>query len=227
VRDRTWSCVGTGTTAETVGWVLGFVQGGSVIVIALASCGSVGTRECAWRYSVRSSSSNSSVLPPFGLEIRPSSPRPSTESNAPKVFVLLAGDEGPAPGEAVRERSNSVQSKARYEALLDGRWICEGAREEKFVHGMGAIGLDERPSSTSMGGFPLPFPLENASGEWQPLSSESGEVIPVAKLWKLASELTLVLLCGWGVRDRSGIGMAVARRMGEKSKEIDDRGEDE
>lgn len=113
--------------------------------------------------------------------------------------MLLVREEDPAPGEAVRERSNPAQSKARYEALLDGRWICEGAWDEKFVHGMDTIGLDERPSSTSMGAFPFPFPLGDASGEWKTLFSESGEVIPVVKLWKLASELTLVLLRGWGV----------------------------
>jgi len=139
--------------------------------------------------------------------------------------VLLTREEGPALGGAVRERSNSAQSNARYEALLDGRWICEGAREEKFVHGTGAIGLNERPSSTPMGAFPLPFPLGDAPGEGKTLFSEAGEVIPVTKLWKLASELALVLLCSWGVRDRSGMGMAVAWRMGEKSKEMEDWGE--
>ena len=139
--------------------------------------------------------------------------------------MLLAREEGPATGEAVRERSNSAQSNARYEVLLDGRWICEGAREEKFAHGMGATGLDERPSSTPMGALAFPFPLGDASGEWRTLSSESGEVIPVLKLWKLVSELMLILLCGWGVRDRSGIGMAVARRIGEKSNEMEDWGE--
>ena len=34
-----------------------------------------------------------------------------------------------------------------------------------------------------------------------------------------------MLLCGWGVRDRSGIGMAVAQRIGEKSNEMEDWGE--
>lgn len=140
--------------------------------------------------------------------------------------MLPSRDEDPAPGEAVRERSNPTQSNARYEALLDGRWICDGARDERFVHGMGTIGLEERPSSTPMVAFPLPFPFGEVSGEWKTLFSESGEVIPVVKLWKLASELTLVLLRGWGVRDRSGMGIAVARRMGEKSKEMEDWGED-
>jgi len=216
--------MGIGTTADEVDWVTRFVDGKSVMVVRLAPCGSVSSRGWAWWYSVRSSSSNSSPLPPFGLKINPSSPSPRVDSNAPSVFVLLAREEGPATGEAVRERSNSAQSNARCEALLDGRWICEGARE-KFVHGMGAAGLDERPSSTPMGAFPLPFPLGDASGEWKTLSSGSGEVIPVAKLWKLASELTLVLLCGCGVRDRSGIGMAVVRRTGENSNEIEDWGE--
>jgi len=140
--------------------------------------------------------------------------------------VSLVREEDPAPGEAVKERSNPAQSNARYEALLDGRWICDGDRDEKFVHGMGAIGLDERPSSTPMRAFPLPFPLGDASSKWKTLFSESGEVIPVAKLSKLASELTLVLLRGWGVRNRSGMGIAVARKIGEKSKEMEDWGED-
>jgi hypothetical protein len=73
-----------------------------------------------------------------------------------------------------------------------------------------------------MGALFLPLPLGDVSGEWKTLSSESGEVIPVVKLRKLASDLTLALLCGWGVRDRSGIGMGVARRMGEKSKEVEE-----
>lgn len=139
--------------------------------------------------------------------------------------MLLAREEGPATGEAVRERSNSAQSNARYEELLDGKWICEGAREDKFGHSMGATGLDERPSSTPMGALAFPFPWGDASGEWRTPSLESGEVIPVLKLWKLVSELMLIHLCGWGVRDRSGIGMAAARRIGEKSNEMEDWGE--
>ena len=90
-------------------------------------------------------------IPPFGPEINPSSPSPRVDSNAPKVFVLLAREEGPATGEAVRERSNSAQSNARHDKLLDGRWICEGAREEKIAQGMGTTGLDERPSPIPMG----------------------------------------------------------------------------
>jgi len=37
--------MGPGTTASEVGWVTRFVEGGSVIVVALASCPLLGTLE--------------------------------------------------------------------------------------------------------------------------------------------------------------------------------------